>query len=314
MSEQPASSHFSFSIAEAEASVRELFDKGNLPLAEIVLRDAMNKFPSEARFPYLVGLLAKHLRIREVAQQHFLRSMSLDPRWGNPEKELANLQVEDVWPGAYDRSAKDGANGFLVIKAWGYGFWSDIFHVLGMLLLSEITNRTPIVYWGVNSKFANGENNAFDKFFAPVSSSTIDDLRSKELDFFPPKWNETNLKQENVNKWQGQYARMAGLYLLNRTEKVIVSDFYTGVFELAPWIPAMHPMAGKSVDEIYSYLIMKYLRPQHVILDEAASFIRNSLKNAPYIAVHMRGSDKVSEVAELKSLNGRCINEIDRRL
>ncbi len=36
---------------------------------------------------------------------------------------------------------------FLLIKSWGCGFWSDVDHVMGQLLVAEITNRIPVIYW-----------------------------------------------------------------------------------------------------------------------------------------------------------------------
>jgi len=204
---------------------------------------------------------------------------------------------------------------FLLIKAWGYGFWSDVLHVLGMLLLAEITGRIPVVHWGANSHFGDAtDTNAFDSFFEPVSDYSIEDLRSSEFDFFPPKWNKLNLLEDNINKWSGRWARMAGLYFLNRPERVMVSDFYTNVIDLKPWIPREHSLYGKKVDELYEYLIKKHLKPRRLILDQVDEFLHKSLKSVDYISVHMRGSDKALEVADLDALNREYFKKIDYRI
>lgn len=49
-------------------------------------------------------------------------------------------------------------NRYLLIKSWGFGFYSDVIAVLGSLLLAEITHRTPVVHWGKNSLFGSFEN------------------------------------------------------------------------------------------------------------------------------------------------------------
>jgi protein O-GlcNAc transferase len=50
--------------------------------------------------------------------------------------------------------------------------------------------------------------------------------------------------EADVAKWCGTYSRAAAIYFLNRPEVVEVSDFYIGVVDVAPWIPADHPMLG----------------------------------------------------------------------
>jgi hypothetical protein len=91
---------------------------------------------------------------------------------------------------------------FLLIKAWGYGFWSDIDHVLGQLLLCEMTGRIPIVCWGSNSNYNTGKiDNAFELYFEPISQYTIHDMLAKDFTFYPPKWTCENLLSNDVNKY-----------------------------------------------------------------------------------------------------------------
>ena len=54
---------------------------------------------------------------------------------------------------------KNDKSKYLLIKAWGFGFFSDVNHIIGQLLIAELTGRIPIVYWGKNSLFGEVEKN-----------------------------------------------------------------------------------------------------------------------------------------------------------
>ena len=184
------------------------------------------------------------------------------------------------------------------------------------MLLAELTGRIPIVHWGNNSQFSDGRGgDAFTQFFKAVSVKTIDDLLGySDASYFPPKWISHNLLSEDVDKWKGSYSRMAGLYFFNRTQIVIVSDFHIGVVELLPWIEAAHPLYGLSIEELYRYLIKKYLVPKRQILDEVNEFFRRNLSDGPFISVHIRGSDKLHEQGLLDKINGSYFAAIERLL
>src|SRR5262245_57993625 len=144
---------------------------------------------------------------------------------------------------------------YLLIKSWGKGFWSDVDHVLGGLLAAEMTGRTPVVHWGANNLFtAPGIANAWDQYFQPINSLRIDDVIRKDASYFPPKWSAANLREENVNVWQGPGSRVTGLALLNRPEDVVVCDFHVAVPGLVPWIEPGTPRYGQTPAEIYRYL------------------------------------------------------------
>src|SRR5262249_13224944 len=70
-----------------------------------------------------------------------------------------------------------------------------------------------------------------------------------------------------------------------------------------PWIPPSHPLHGKSLEEIYLYLTAKYLRPQPDIVAACDDFLAARLAGGPFVAVHMRGSDKALEDPELDKTN-----------
>lgn len=92
--------------------------------------------------------------------------------------------------------------GYLLIKNWSCGFWSEIEHAIVQLLVAEILGRMPIVYWGAGSLYsADDGTNAFEHFFSPVSALTIDDVISKAQTFFPAIWHAGNLREEHPHKF-----------------------------------------------------------------------------------------------------------------
>ena len=246
---------------------------------------------------------------------YFAQAADLAPNWHHPRANAA--QVRRDAPTAQKSSVCGRATGFLLIKAWGFGFWSDVNHVIGQLLIAELTGRTPIVHWGANSLFWDGTlPNAFEAYFEPVSATTVDDLRDEELSVWPPKWNHQNLLHGEVDKWSAPFSRLAGLYLLRRRERIVVSDFYSSVFDLKPWIPKNSDLFPMSVDDLHLYLVEKYLRPKPQVLEAVTAVYMSRLAADDFIAVHARGSDKAREMGDLDAVNGeyrRAIEEFRSR-
>lgn len=208
--------------------------------------------------------------------------------------------------------APGAASRYLLIKAWGYGFWSDVHHVVGLLLVAELTQRVPIVQWGRNTLFGDGTgSNAFEFYFEPVSNV---DIASKAATWsiYPAKWNAANLQDENVQKWDGAYSRQAAQFLFNRHEDLAVSDFYQSVHSLIPWIAPDSRYYGLTDDEIYGELFAKYLQPKAAIKGQVDAFHTQNMVGRHWVAAHVRGSDKVLESAGLDQTNQRYLGFVDR--
>jgi hypothetical protein len=187
---------------------------------------------------------------------------------------------------------------FLLIKAWGYGFWSDMNHVFGCLLLADITGRIPVTYWGGNSLYKDRTDaDAFRHYFEPVSPFDICDLeRLPAATCFPGKWSVELLRRENYQKWEGAGSRLSGRFYLRRRAQIAVSDFYVHLPDLVASIPKTHMWFGKSAHEVYRLVAEKYLRLRPPIADEIEEFYADHLAGAvPVIAVHLRGTDKFRE-------------------
>lgn len=202
---------------------------------------------------------------------------------------------------------------YLLVKSWGSGFWSDVSSVLGALLLAEVTGRTPVVHWGSNSLFRDDSGrDAFGLYFSPVSRCTLDDLvQLGGADVFPPKWNQANLSREDLSRWVGAYSRLSPMYYVNRKETIVVCDFYVNVADVVPWIPVRHPMHGHSVPDVFRWLIQKYVVPRPHIVEQADAFCRAHLAGRPFVAIHLRGSDKIREFGELEAINESLIRQLD---
>lgn len=299
------------SIDDAIGFAAAHISRGDLVLADFICRDVLAVAPGHAIAFNLIGVIAAQLGLHDEAITYFEKALAGDPPFlpagGNLQK-VRNVRARAARPKI------PPSRQFLLIKAWGYGFWSDVSHVLGCLLLAEMTGRVPMTHWGRNCLFTDGsDRDAFRLYFEPLSALTLDALPALgAASFFPSKWSSANLLEEDHAKWQGPGSRMGGLYFLNRPETVAVSDFYVGVVDLLPWIPASHKLHGKPVDDVYHYLVATYLRPKKCISSQVEEFYRRYIRGLPTVAVHVRGSDKKLEIGDLDRLNKLYFDVIDR--
>jgi hypothetical protein len=184
-----------------------------------------------------------------------------------------------------------------------------------MCLLAEITGRTPLVWWGAQSRFsADASTNAWENFFAPVSAATLRDLEAPGLRAFPGKWRGHPLGGAIRGRWTGEGSRLAALEMLDRDEDVLVSDFHNGLKAILPWLPDTHPLSGAPLAAAYRSLVRKYLRPRPEILAEVDRFAAAHFGAGPVLGVHVRGSDKVEEVGELERILAAYFQRVDERL
>lgn len=181
---------------------------------------------------------------------------------------------------------------FLLIKAWSYILWADVEHVLGQLLIAELTNRIPVVYWPTYC-LHNGyiHTNGFELYFEPVSNYTIFDVAKPEYTFYPPVWDEDNLLMDDPDKESWVYRNIGDM--MSRKENVVVGDVYFDVYTLIPFINKNNPAYGMTVHEIYRYLFRKYIRIKQDVNVEIQGFFNSWLKDdGPILAVHVCKPDK----------------------
>jgi protein O-GlcNAc transferase len=236
-------------------------------------------------------------RRRDVAELHARRALQLDPGNQRARGLLAELvrSVRLPDPAPFPR--------YLLVREWSQGFWSDVDHALCMCLLAEITGRTPLVWWGAQSRFSGDASaNAWERFFEPVSDAGLRELEAPRLRRFPAKWQGRSLASAIRQRWSGEGSRLASIDLLDRGEEVVVSDFHSNLNAILPWLPAGHPLAGAALQAAYRQLVRKYLRPRRDIMQEVERFAAAHFGGGPLLAVHVRGSDKVEEVRGLEEV------------
>ncbi len=241
--------------------------------------------------------------------------LAADPLDVEAQRLLRDVAQRIGFPAAFDPAAATLADGnrFLLIKAWGAGFWSDVVQVLGALLLAEITGRIPVVHWGATSLYGPGtENDVWTDFFKPVSDVTFDALCTVGGEpLYPDSWNAVGLAWSKPRITQTPLSfTHSPLSYLARTEQIVVFDSFVSVPDLVRWIPLSHPWHGGSAEAILRALIKKYLHPQERIAAACDAFAAEFLPRKPVVAVHLRSVVKTLEFQCHRQLNEEIIAQI----
>jgi len=287
------------------------YQQGNLAQADAMCRHLIANNREGSHAHNILGMIALSSGMPGHALTYFKKALRLDPSHTQAKNNIRSAKKENK----KKNPPKSAKQKFLLIKAWGSGLWADIDHVLGQLLLAEITRRTPIVLWGKNSLYHDGScDNAFELYFEPVSNCELEQLNVEDLSYFPPKWNHHNIKTPEINKSDGEYSRMAGLYFLSRKEDIIVGDFHTYVSDLIPWIKPRSPLSKMSTQAIYRHLFKKYIHLKADIIEEIDQYRNQYIKDRQVLAVHIRGSDKILESSELNQINTQYHGQIEYHL
>ena len=194
---------------------------------------------------------------------------------------------------------------FLLIKSWGYSLWADVEHVMGQLLVADITDRIPVVYWGMESMYSESLNtNAFELFFEPVSEYTVNDAIHPDFSYYPPIWNFNNVMLEDPDRigWKDRDLKS----MINSDANVLVSDVYDHVNSILPFIKPGSPYYGMSAHQVYRYLYEKYLKVKPEVKRRVNNFIHANpafRDEKPIVGVHVHGNALVSEGNQLYSNN-----------
>jgi len=268
--------------------------------------------------------------------------------------------------------------GFMLIREIRTGMWNELHHVLTQLLIVEILQRVPVVYWGKGSLYTSSDgSNAFEQFFLPVSGFDVHDLMKEEYTFYPEYWNVSNILSSCPVYDSRDDLRIAFSYpdertladfspdmiitpahdpggrsfdvsnvlqpvswnddcdntknILHSTQSdgdcsrlpdhlaecgadVIVCDTYIDMEKVIPSIPEWHPLSGKNRRDLFAHLIRKYIWLKKDVRDFIDDFYNAYMRDAAFLAVHIRSSDKIVEVQNLHELNSRYPDEIDKVL
>ena len=179
----------------------------------------------------------------------------------------------------------------------------DVHQLLEQLLVAEISNRIPVVYWGTNCLY-NGaiHNNAFDLYFDAVSHYTIEDLMNPEYTFYPPVWEYDNLMADDPDRSTLIYRNM-GDYL-ESDANVVVCDTYSHIHQIIPSLCENNPAYGMNAIQVYRFLMRNKLKIKDDIKAEIQQFYEKHLQNErPTLAVHVRGDFSIDHSALIRELN-----------
>jgi hypothetical protein len=201
---------------------------------------------------------------------------------------------------------------FLLIKAWSNLLWADIDHVLGQLLIAELTNRVPVIYWPTHC-LHNGfvQTNGFELYFEPISTYTISNIAKPEYTYYPPIWDSDNLLVEDQTKETWRYRNIGDI--ISSNTNVVVGDAYYNVYELIPFIKKNHSAYGMTIEQTYHYLFNKYIKVKPDIDMEIQGYYNSWLKNEhPILAVHVRrvNKDEVLDIRNDKQYENQYLNMV----
>ncbi len=293
---------------------REFWEQGRVGVTDLVCQSLLSRGVAVPEVFLLLGQVAGRIGEYATARRYLMQAARALPAPAAMAMAEVNRQEQ-----AKKFSAPPGMvrHKFHLIKAWGNGFMSDMDHTLGHLLVAEMAGRIPVIHWGLNSLYRDADNDdAWTQFFEPVSAVRIGDLQRTDYSFYPAKWTAANLRQEEMNKVEGPCSKTPGVELLNQKADVTVGDFFTAPIELLPWLAARRPESqpGQTgvaeIEQVYRYLIEKYLKLKPWIATAVEQFATEHFQNRRVMAVHVRGSDKVIDVADLADVNQQMFQTV----
>lgn len=284
--------------ADLSALASRALRAGALAAAEQFARAELLVRPTNAVAWYVLGRVAQEVGLIDAARAYFERTASADASLTPAHEALAAIR-------ACPSPQTEPGERFLLIREWGAGFFSDVDHVLGQCLAAEISGRRPVVYWGERSLFRRpSDANAWDHFFEPVSDATMDMVRAAwSGGVYPPRWESRPPEGSTADRWASPETRTHAVLTLARPEPVVISDFHTQPWLILAWAPSGHRLRGAGIVSAYRDLAARYLRPKPHLVKQADGFYAEHLRDGPSLAIHLRGTDKVSEAAEVDNLN-----------
>lgn len=307
-----------------ESTHRQLFalalgwlEKGKLAAAEVVARRLLFEGFDDPALHNLLGRVAMSVSRADVAKREFARALEMNRGFKPAAKNLAlaeNALAQNPGTGTPHQPTGAADERFLLIRSWQQGFWADVDHVMGQLVLAEITGRTPITHWGHESRFSGDPTrDAWPSFFEPVSGRTIADVRGKGFDYYPPRWSDATLEDTHIAIWDPPEQRPAALHFLDRAERVCVSSMHASMECVTPWLHESHPWFGKGVLQVQREVVKKYVRPSAEARERVDAFAAKHLAGTPTVALHLRGSDKVVEDKNIFDLHIEALELAEKR-
>lgn len=235
--------------------------------------------------------LGAAMRDLDIDDQPTRRLLRLEPESGSP-----------YWQAEVRRRRRNGP-GYLVIKPWGVGFWGEVDHVAGHLVIAEIMGREPIVLWNDECRYRPPDmDNGWDAYFEPVSTARRRDLDQTGLEFYPPFWTRENLDEVRFRPQSSPgFANPFGVLAvtaLGRPEDVVVADGYISVGEAVKWAAPTEQKAREAPLAEYRRLFAERIRPLAHHATRQAAMADRLFERRPVLAVHYRAQSLAKAFTE----------------
>jgi len=197
----------------------------------------------------------------------------------------------------HPRDAARSSPSYLVIRGYGCGFWGEVLNTAINLALADIMGRIPVVYWGDEVRYRHPqEANAWDLYFEPVSSTTVDDLATLATTTFPSHWQPSALTtMAHIGTFAqqiGHVSGITGLVAVNRPETIAVSDGYADMNDVLPWAAPRHRWASAKALDVFREIFAQRIRPHVGIAAELDARSAQLFGARPHVAVHVRAQSQ----------------------
>ena len=287
---------------EATAILRRLADAGD-----------------DARFPARLSWLLQEAGDLDGGISELRRALEIDPACPLALPHLDPLlELRDRLDEALERQFASAAppGGLMLIHPAGAGFWSDVQHVLGHALAARIDHRRPLVHWGETSMFADDPSrNAWEDFFEPLAAVDPAEVEGATArGAFPREWGAGS-PLRNVAARRKSTGPVSAADLVARSDPLVVGAYFTGVHLTRHLLPVDHPFARSDTGTILREIAPAVLRPRAHLANRAAEMVEAAFGSTPFIAAHVRGTDKRLEQGEhLDAVNAAIETTVDRLL
>lgn len=253
---------------------------------------------ADARFPARLGWVLEADGDLDGAIAAHRTALGIDPGCPFSTPHLDDLlRLRDALDDLLVRGAgaTPGDSGVMLVHAHGAGFWSEAHHVLGHVLAADIDGRAVRVHWGEGCLFAEPGEDAWPRLFrATAAMATVEQVdAAARARTWPSSW--VGLPWAADRERRRRAAGESVLDLLLRPVPLVVASWYSGVHVARLALPPGHRFHGWSTPSIQRAIAMDWLVPHPDLAERAAAFVAQAFAGQPFVALHLRGTDKVAE-------------------